>query len=55
MSPFVVFSCFPRLDGQPRTSATDKVSAKFAAAMAHASSFNRWAIIEQDLSTSSDS
>ena len=36
------------------TSAADKVSAKFAAAMAHASSFNRWAIIEQDLSTSSE-
>ncbi|CAK9115106.1 unnamed protein product [Durusdinium trenchii] len=35
-------------------SATSKDSAKFAAAMAHASSFNRWAIIEQDLSTSSE-
>lgn len=34
--------------------ATNKVSSKFAAAMAHASSFNRWAIIEQDLSTSSE-
>lgn len=34
--------------------ATNKVSSKFAAAMAHASSFNRWAIIEQDLSTSSN-
>lgn len=34
--------------------ATNKVSSKFAAAMAHASSFNCWAIIEQDLSTSSE-
>lgn len=34
--------------------ATNKVSSKFAAAMAHASNFNRWAIIEQDLSTSSE-
>eukprot|EP00438_Fugacium_kawagutii_P019994 Skav211723 [mRNA] locus=scaffold1965:6320:14478:- [translate_table: standard] len=40
--------------GRSWTAAKDKVTAKFAGILAHASSFNRWAIIEQDLSTSSE-